>query len=615
MKNWAHIFKGFMRFVELTTAQDVELLMDKLPAEFSLDTEYTHADPLARGVPDSRTARLLSIVISPDGEVGYSIPASYVGFLKPLAKASCLYLQNFKVEYEILGRYGVDLTETPFYDSMLLHHLIDENAEHSLDYMVRTYHADTYKTDFWEKYSSIDQAPKAERLEYECKDAVYTYRLCKTFLGYLNERKALADHTHALALELFFTERDGLPVDLPLILQTKEEMGAEIEQIFPAMRAEFLPHCQAWEMGKWVGRLAAYKTERGRANCPPPNPFNFGSDAQISWLLYEELKLPVLKTTKRTPKGGGGNPSVDYETLAMLKEKGHDLGSLMRYKEIKNLYGTFVLGLLERVEDGKIYPAFNTNGTATGRISHSNPNMGNMPKDGPYRNFFLPNRGLVLFGADYSQLEIIVEANLTGDKNTVRIVKEGASKHDITAQELGIKREDAKTLNFAMGYRCTPWRVKHILKCSDKDAEHLWNRYWETYKGVRDLQKICDDKIAHGEPIVTPFGRERHFPESFETDRDRGRAQRQAYNALIQGTGADCMNIAFAVAAKRMRRTGAGRMLFTVHDEGLGETTPDRVEEQKTLLIKDMESLSSLLKFELPLKAVAYGPLDKWAKA
>jgi DNA polymerase-1 len=604
-----------MRFVELTTEQDVELLMDRLPEEVSLDTEYRNADPTDKGFPDPRTAVLISTVLSTDGEVAYSIPAEFTRLLVPLTKCKRLYLQNFKIEYEILGRHGIDLTDTPFLDTMLMHHLIDENVEHNLDYMVQSYYSDDYKQVFWSKYNSIEEAPANERLEYECKDALYTYRLAVLFSKYLKDRFSLVEQVHASALELFFTERAGLPIDLPLIESTKLSMGAEIELSLPAMRAEFLPHCQAWEMQAWMKRMEKLKSPRGKANCKPPDPFNFGSDAQLSWLMYEHLKLPVLKRTKRTPKGGGNNPSVDYEAIELLEAKGHKLGGIKRFKEIKNLYATFVLGLLERVEDHRIYPEFNINGTATGRISHSNPNMGNMPTHGPFRGFFLPSDGHLLFGADYSQLEVIVEANLTRDPNTMRIILDGCSKHDITAKELGIKRDDAKTVNFAMGYRCTPFRIQHILKISAADAEYMWNRYWEAYKGVRALQMHCDDLIDHGEPIVTPFGRERHFPDEFENDKDRGRAQRQGYNALIQGTGADCMNISFAMAGKRMRKSKAGRMLFTVHDEGLGETTPNRVEEQKLLLCQDMESLSKYLDFELPLKAVAYGGLERWAKA
>ena len=601
-----------MRFVELTTEQDVLLLMDRLPEEVALDCEYRHADPAATGYPDPRKAVLVSVVLATSGELAYSVPAHFAGSLGPLAKSKRLLLQNFRADYEILGRYGLDLTNTPFLDTMLMHHLIDENLEHNLDFMVKSYYSDDYKEQFWAKYQSVEQAPKSERLAYECKDAIYTFRLANLFRKYLKDRWSLVEHVHANALELYFTERDGLPVDVPLILKTKESMGTEIEALHPAMRAEFLPHCQAWELEAWLKAMNKLKTPKGKANCKQPAPFNFGSDTQISWLLYEHLKLPVLKRTKRTPKGGGNNPSVDYEAIEMLEAAGHRLGTIKRFKEIKNLYATFVLGLLERVEEGRIYPEFSVNGTATGRISHSNPNMGNMPTDGVFRNFFLPTPGNTLFGADYEQLEIIVEANLTGDPNTIRIIKEGASKHDITAAELKIPRDDAKTLNFAMGYRCTPFRVQKILKCSAADAEFMWKRYWEAYKGVRALQQYCDDRIAHGEPIVTPFGRERHFPESFENDKDRGRAQRQGYNALIQGTGGDCMNIAFAKAGKRMRQTKAGRMLFTVHDEGLGES-PDS-ERQSKLLVADMESLTQYLNFDIPLKAKPYHGLTYWKK-
>lgn len=602
-----------MKFISLTESSSVESTLSNLPACIALDTEYTHRDVAEVGVPDPRTATLLSIVIAFDHETSYSIPASLVHQLLPLVKCSIIYLQNFKVDYEILARYGLDLTQTKFRDTMLMHHLIDENPPHSLDYMVTTYFGDDYKTVFWGKYNSIDEATPEDRLEYECKDAIYTYKLGVLFDKVLKDRQDLVEHVHRLALSLYWTETEGLSVDCRLINETKDTMGAEIEGLFPAMRAEFLPHAQSWEMQEWVKELDKRKTPKGKANVPCPS-FNFGSDRQLSWLMYQSLELPVLKRTKRTPKGGGNLPSVDYETFELLEAQGHYMGSVKKYKQLKNLYGTFVLGLLERVEDGYIYPEFNVNGTATGRISHSNPNMGNMPKEGPFRNFFLPGDGMHIFGADYAQLEIILEANLTKDPNTVRIITEGASKHDITAVELKIPRELAKTINFAMGYRCSPFRIQKILKCSANEAQYLWNKYWETYHGVRELQRYCDKRIAEGLPIVNPFGRERHLPTEFENEKDRARAQRQGYNALIQGTGGDCMNRAFYLTSEELRVSGKGRMLFSVHDEGVGESNKEDVSWAMGRLVHHMQSLTQYLQLDIPLTAVAYGPLDKWAK-
>src|ERR1044072_8832817 len=97
---------------------------------------------------------------------------------------------------------------------------------------------------------------------------------------------------------------------------------------------------------------------------------------------------------------------------------------LADYKETKSLYGTFVEGMLDQVDGGRIYPRFNVNGTTTGRLSHSGPNMANLPRDGVIRNFFIPDDGNSIIGADYSQLEVVVEANLTEDKSLLKIILE-----------------------------------------------------------------------------------------------------------------------------------------------------------------------------------------------
>lgn len=591
-----------MRFIQITSEDEIIDVIDRVfDTTVALDCESTDKNP--------RKAEIISVVISLDGKTAYSIPAKYLPLLARLANARKLILQNFKYDYQLLFLHGLDLSNTPFTDIMLLHHLIDETKDHDLDSMVKEHFNDPYKEVFWKKHKTFESAPSDEALEYECKDAIYTYRLHDIYTRILNNRVYLVDHVHNLAKALYYTEITGVRVNLDLMLKTKGEMGGRIATYLPKLRQEHDEACNLWELNKWLTELDKRKTAKGKAGVPKPQ-FNFGSNTQMQWLLYEYYNMPVLKKTEAKL------PSTDYETIEKLSVDYPILQTYKDYIDIKTIYGTFVEGLLERVEERKIYPSFNINGTVTGRISHSNPNMGNMPKDGPYRNFFLPDNESVIIGADYSQLEVVIEANLTGDTNLARIVNEGVSKHDITAEGLKIGRDLAKTLNFAMGYHCGPKKVQKLLKCSFEEAQYQWNKYWELYKGCRDLKMLTDAEVDANLPITNLFGRIRHLSVSnglpeWQIDG----MKRQAYNFKIQGPGADFTNRSFYLFSQWLRENDFGRALWSVHDEVVASVKPKYYEQCKSKLTTIMVSMGNEYKLKIPLSSKAYGPLDCWSKA
>jgi DNA polymerase I-like protein with 3'-5' exonuclease and polymerase domains len=588
-----------MQYTDVQTAEQAISLNDSLPPIVAFDVETTGLNP--------RVDRILCFSIA-WGEQAYRLPAEFLPLLSEL-KTRLLILHNFKFDFQFCYNAGFDLSDTPFLDTMLLHHLLDEEAEHSLDYLVKAYFNDDYKEAFWGKYKSFAEASVDDGLQYVCKDTIYTFKLgMETFKDRAPQK--LVEHVHRLAHALYLTERDGVRVNVPFMLETKEKMGGEIAGYLPKLREVFSEYCNAWELDAWVKEMDKRKTDKGKANVPKPS-FNFGSDKQVSWLLYEALKLPVLKKTKKN------NPAADYETVEKLCEKCPELAPLKDYKAIKTLYSNFVEGLLDRVEDGRIYPSFNINGTVTGRISHSGPNMGNMPTDGPFRSFFLPDDNQVIIGADYTQLEVVVAANFSGDKNLTRSLMEGISLHDITAEGLGIKRDVAKTINFAVQYGAGPHKIAKILKCTFQDAEGVLRKYWETYSGLKSLVDECHRKLECGEPIVNPFGRARHFklPEDYETKWQYEEAKRQAFNSLTQGTGGDITHMAFYRCQERLKKLGRGRMLWEVHDEILGSVNKSSWEEESQAMVKIMEEITHDLGFKIPLIAKPYGPFEAWSKA
>lgn len=583
-----------MEFNKIETIDQAKELIKIMPEVIALDTEYVKGNP--------RTTTLLSVIVA-DAERAWVISPPLLPMLANTIKSrKLIFLQDYNhCDTIIMLKNGVDLRETNTHNLIDMHHLIDENAEHDLGSRVLQEFNDNYKEIFWSNHNEYESASEEEQIEYACKDAIYTYRLgVKDLILVKGPISPLYGHIRQLSASLLETEINGLKVNVDLIEETYEQTKRQIEAVASGLHEEYAEFVQQYELQEWLKEINKRFTERGRLGVPRPT-FNFESDRQVAWLVYDALKSPIINKTKN------GNPKVDEETLETLAESNELIKPILEFKRLKSLFGTFIKGMLERVEGDTIYPHFNVSGTNTGRLSHSDPNMGNLPKTGIIRNFFIPNNGMVFIGADYSQLEVVIEANLTEDPNLIKIITEGKSKHDITAEGLRIDRNSAKTLNFALQYGAGVGKVAKLLNCSKQEAEDIYERYWELYSGVRTLKEKVNKEIQETGQITNLAGRTRHFPPTnnkFEIYKQ----QRQAYNFLIQGVAAECCNRAFYRYAEIY---GA---LFSVHDEILAECPKDMAEECKATLIQIMEDVSKDFNFKYPLKAVAYGPLDKWSK-
>jgi DNA polymerase-1 len=290
---------------------------------------------------------------------------------------------------------------------------------------------------------------------------------------------------------------------------------------------------------------------------------------------------------------------------------------IQEYRGYQKTYTAFIEGTLERMRDGRIYPRFNVNGTVTGRISSSDPNMQQLPAKGEWakvRGIYIPDTGNRLITCDYGMLEVVIAAHFSQDPNLLKIIYEGASKHDITAQALGISRSLAKTLNFAMQYQCSPRKVRQIVGCSERESEHIWNKYWETYAGEKRIVDECKQKVDRGEAIVNPFGRRRRFPARFDSQWRREAAYRQAYSSLIQGTGADCTHWAFYSVGERLVQKRVGVGLFEVHDEIVIQSAINSCAEAADVLKSTMLEAGKVANLTVPLTVDCSEPLVRWEK-
>lgn len=589
-----------MEFNRVTTKEQAEQLCRTMPEVIAVDTEYVKGNP--------RTTQLLSVIIA-NTDRAWAVTPSLLPTLTPCLKArKLIFLQDYNhCDTIILYQNGCDLRETLCYNLIDMHHIVNENEPHDLGTRVLQTFKDNYKEEFWSKYKNYEDAPEEEQLEYACKDAIYTYRL--GVKDYRAVNISLYQHVRALSKALLDTELNGIMVNEGLMKATRVAMKGQINSLLPILRRDFNDVCELWELNKWKQEIDKRKSVEGRARVERPT-FSFTSDSQIREILYGKnyLGFEVRRQTKKK------TPATDYDAIKELAESDERLQTLLLYKELKTVFSIFVEGMLERVENGKIYPHFNVSGTTTGRISHSNPNMGNLPKEGVFRNFFIPSPGHVIIGADYSQLEVVIEANLTEDKNLLKIINEGVSKHDITAQGLGVDRNTAKTLNFALQYGAGAKKVGKILNIGEREAEDIFRRYWELYSGVFQLKQETEKEIDEKGQVTNLAGRTRHFPKT-GNHWEKEKQYRQGYNFLIQGVAAEACNRAFYRFSNQVKHDENGRVLFTVHDEIVAEVRTEHAEYFKRILVDIMEQRSEEFGFKYPLKAVAYGPLDHWEKA
>lgn len=566
--------------------------------------------------------RILSaqLCIAGSDEAFYLEPAC----LPALAELSTPLVGHNIISFDMamLARAGINIHRAgrQVYDTMLMHHLLDENAEHNLDGLVKEHFNDNFKEVFWSAYKTFEEAPEDARIQYACKDVVYTGKLFHIIRNALNVSGvpvSLSEHVHKLAHVLSDTEMRGVRVDLDYLTKVGSELKARIDSGTERMREAAGAALEVVEAELWLERIqkaqVKLKTEKGKAQAAhriKREALNWDSGQQLQKLIYGELGLPVQM--KWDPKKRERRPTLDDGAMEELEHMHPLIKEIRGHREDQKTYGTFIEGTLERQVGGRIYPSFHVNGTVTGRISSSNPNLQNLPREGGIRGIYVPDSAHKFISCDYGMLEVVVACHYSQDPALLKIIFDGASKHDITAQGLGIDRQKAKTLNFALGYGATEFKVKQILGCSLEEAKGALRRYWEVYAGEKKVIDECQKRIDQGLPIVTLFGRRRRFPHTFASDKERGRAYRQGYNALIQGTGADITHTAHYTANLRLERAGLGRIVFQVHDELLGQVKEDQAEEGRQLIISTMEEAGNVL--SVPLKTDCSEPLERWTK-
>jgi DNA polymerase-1 len=578
------------RYHTILTEAEFERLLERLASaeEFALDLETTSQD--------SMQAEIVGIALAFEPYEGFYIPVGhdYLGAPQQLGREYVLeklrpFLedgkrvlgQNLKYDAKVLRRYGIKLKEIAF-DSMLAAYLLDPTSRKDLGELAARYlkrEVTSYK-----ELSDQDmrKVPIEEATRYAGEDAEIVLRLKDLMVKELQEK----------GLYQLFTE-----VELPLI-----EVLVEMELAGVLMDPRVLEE-QAKEIEVLLGNL------RQEIFHLAGEEFNPASPKQVASILYEKLKLPVIKKTKTGPS----TDSLVLKELALqhpLPEK------IVTYRELEKLLNTYIRKLPEYINPrtGRIHTSFNQSVTATGRLSSSDPNLQNIPVrtelGGQIRRAFIAPKGRKLLAADYSQIELRMLAHLSGDENLIRAFREEEDLHTRTAAELfevpkekvtKAQREIAKRVNYATIYGVSAFRLSKELGIPQKEAQQYLDKYFARYPRVKEF---IEEKIREAESqgyATTILNRRRYLPHITSRDHNlRSYDQRNAINTPIQGSSADLMKLAMLRVYEKIK---AGEikadMLLQIHDELLFELDEAEVERAAPLIKETMERVMAL---RVPLK-------------
>ncbi|WP_371381623.1 DNA polymerase I [Sporomusa aerivorans] len=350
--------------------------------------------------------------------------------------------------------------------------------------------------------------------------------------------------------------------------------------------------------------------------------FNINSTKQLGVILFEKMKLPIIKKTKT-------GYSTDAEVLEKLAGQHPLIDKLLEYRLLTKLKSTYLDGLegIIHPESGRIHTTFNQMVTATGRLSSSEPNLQNIPIRSDIgrkiRELFVPGEGYqYIMSADYSQIELRVLAHMAGDASLLEAFRHNQDIHTRTAAEVfGVAMKDvtaemrarAKAVNFGIVYGISDYGLARDIGVSRKEAGYYIDSYFAKYQGVK---RYIDEVVAgaHRDGYVTTlFGRRRHLPDINSSNfNQRSFAERTAMNTPIQGAAADIIKIAMnkvydALIAEGLR----SRLLLQVHDELVLEVTAEELNHVALLVNQAMEQAVQL---DVPLLAeVKTG--RNWAQA
>jgi DNA polymerase-1 len=597
-------------YTTVLTPEALELWADKVESAplSAIDTETDSLDPMAAQIVG------ISLSVSP-GEAAY-IPLrhSYAGApdqlpvdmvlarLKPwLENADAPKLgQNLKYDSHVLANAGITVRGY-VHDTLLQSYVLEAHKPHSLDSLAQRHlgRAGLSYEDVCGK--GAHQIPFAQvdierAAEYSCEDSEMTLQVHQTLWPQVEAEAGLR----------FVYEKIEMPVTH--LLQRIERNGVLID---PARLAQ-----QSQQLGERMLQLEREAHELAG------QPFNMGSPKQIGEILFGKLGLPVIKKT------ASGSPSTDEEVLDKLAEDYPLPAKLLEHRSLSKLKGTYTdkLPLMVNPKTGRVHTNYAQAVAVTGRLSSNEPNLQNIPirtaEGRRVREAFIAPPGRVIVSADYSQIELRIMADISGDENLLKAFAEGMDVHRATAAEVfGVEpaavtseqRRYAKTINFGLIYGMGAFGLAASLGIERAAATQYIERYFARYPGVKRYMDETKTSAREKGYVETLFGRRIYLPEINGGNGPRkAGAERQAINAPMQGTAADLVKLAMiAVQAALDDARKQTLMVLQVHDELVFEVPEAELDWVRTEVPRLMAGVAQL---KVPLLAeVGVGP--NWDEA
>ena len=559
--------------------------------EIALDSETTSIDPME--------GELVGFSFSIKEKEAYYVPVpeskekamEIVAMFKDVIEDENILKigQNIKYDYIMFKRYGVEIKGVMF-DTMIAHYLLQPEQRHNMDYLAEIYLK--YKTIPIEDLIGKGKAQRSMRsvelpvvCEYASEDADITLRLKNVFEKELKKE----------SLEKLFYE-----IEMPLVrvLADMEMAGVRIDK-------------EALSQSSLVLNEMIQKTEQKIFESAGME-FNVSSPKTVGEVLFDKLKIDSKAKKTKT-----GQYSTSEETLEKVADKHPVVNMILEYRGLKKLLTTYVdsLPLLINKETGKIHTSFNQAVASTGRLSSSNPNLQNIPVRGEIgrelRRAFIPDPGAWFFSADYSQIELRIMADLSGDKNMIDAFLSGEDIHAATAAKIykipieevtRDMRGKAKTANFGIIYGISAFGLSSRLNISRSEAKELIDGYFETFPAVKDYMEKSINEAREKGYVETLFGRKKMLADiNSKNSVVRGYAERNAINAPIQGTAADIIKIAMIrIAARFEKENLKSQMILQVHDELNFNVVEEEKDIVREIVITEMEGVCKL---KVPLVA------------
>ena len=506
--------------------------------------------------------------------------------------------QNLKYDWIVLKQYGIHL-QGIYCDTMIASYLLNPTKHnHNLGEIAREY-LDRNVTDYKEvvgtgsKEVTFDRVELPRARDYSCGDADLTLQLSHLLLPKLEEEgfKDLFDQVEVpLLMVLAKMEMNGVKIDIDLLQEFSKEIETQLQQ----------------KMERIYGLAGEV--------------FNINSSQQLGKILFDKLKLPVIKKTKT-----GYSTDVDVLTKLSLQ---HDLPlEMLGYRNLSKLKSTYIDALPKLIhpKTGRVHTSYNQTVTATGRLSSSDPNLQNIPirteEGSRIRQAFIPEKGWAIVSADYSQIELRILAHLSQDETLSEAFHKEEDIHTRTASEIfGVPvekvtpsmRREAKVINFGIIYGMSAYGLSQQLGSEPKIAQTYIDAYFKKYPKAQTYIECSLEEARQKGYVTTLLHRRRYLPDIHSpTVAIRQASERMAINTPLQGTAADIIKLAMIHIQNRIEELSLStKMIMQVHDELVFEVPEEELQKALPMIQDGMETVMEL---SVPLKVSIHSGKN-WAE-